>query len=140
MRAKQYPLRCAVPDVDEETLLKRVLRKPVDATRSAQLTGSLAEANEDETELLGPIIDLADLKDQHHQPEPVSVAMRIKLRLLNQPEPGTAFWSSRLLKRGMPVDADLVPDAPPNPYWKPELRDQSGLDPLWSTTWPHNRT
>ena len=30
----------------------------------------------------------------------------------------------------MPVDADLVFDVRclPNPYWKPELRDQSGLD------------
>ena len=30
----------------------------------------------------------------------------------------------------MPVDADLVFDARclPNPYWKPELRDYSGLD------------
>src|SRR5690606_51170 len=33
-------------------------------------------------------------------------------------------------KRGMPVDADLVFDVRclPNPYWRAELRDFSGLD------------
>src|SRR3546814_6648225 len=53
----------------------------------------------------------------------------LKLRLLNQPEPGTAFLVESFgFKRGMPVDADLVFDVRclPNPYWKPELREQSG--------------
>jgi hypothetical protein len=52
-------------------------------------------------------------------------------RLLNQPEPGTAFLVESFgFKRGMPVDADLVFDVRclPNPYWKPDLRDFSGLD------------
>ncbi|MCO2322995.1 RNase adaptor protein RapZ, partial [Pseudomonas aeruginosa] len=56
----------------------------------------------------------------------------IKLRLLNKPEPGTAFLVESFgFKRGMPVDADLVFDVRclPNPYWKPELRDHSGLEP-----------
>ncbi len=55
----------------------------------------------------------------------------LKLRLLNKPEPGTAFLIESFgFKRGMPVDADLVFDVRclPNPYWKPELRDHSGLE------------
>ena len=55
----------------------------------------------------------------------------LKLRLLNKPEPGTAFLVESFgFKRGMPVDADLVFDVRclPNPYWKPELRELSGLD------------
>src|SRR5690606_17560627 len=50
---------------------------------------------------------------------------------LNKPEPGTAFLIESFgFKRGMPVDADLVFDVRclPNPYWKPDLRDMSGLD------------
>ncbi len=53
------------------------------------------------------------------------------MRLLNKPEPGTAFLIESFgFKRGMPVDADLVFDVRclPNPYWKPELREHSGLE------------
>ena len=55
----------------------------------------------------------------------------LKLRLLGHEQTGTAFLVESFgFKRGMPVDADLVFDARclPNPYWKPELRDYSGLD------------
>ncbi len=55
----------------------------------------------------------------------------ISLRLLNKPEPGTAFLVESFgFKRRMPVDADLVFDVRclPNPYWKPELREHSGLE------------
>src|SRR5476649_943636 len=106
-------------DADEETLLKRFSetrrRHPLSTANR-----SLAEAIEDETQLLGPIADLADLK-----------VNTTNLRLLNQPEPGTAFLVESFgFKRGMPVDADVVFDVRclPNPYWKPELRAQSGLD------------
>ncbi|MDL2424966.1 RNase adaptor protein RapZ, partial [Pseudomonas sp. BAgro211] len=55
----------------------------------------------------------------------------LKLRLLNKPELGTAFLVESFgFKRGMPVDADLVFDVRclPNPYWKPELREHTGLE------------
>ncbi len=55
----------------------------------------------------------------------------LKLRLLNAPEPGTAYLVESFgFKRGLPVDADMVFDVRflPNPYWKPDLRDFSGLD------------
>src|SRR5690606_27851081 len=55
----------------------------------------------------------------------------LKLRLLNRPEPGTAFLVESFgFKRGTPVDADLVFDVRclPNPSWVPELRDFTGRD------------
>ncbi len=117
-------------DADEETLLKRFSetrrRHPL-----SNANRSLAEAIEDETQLLGPIADLADLKINTTNLNLYQLRDTIKLRLLNQPEPGTAFLIESFgFKRGMPVDADVVFDVRclPNPYWKPELRAQSGLD------------
>jgi UPF0042 nucleotide-binding protein len=90
---------------------------------------SLAEAIRVESELLGPIADLADLKIDTTNLNLYQLRDSIKLRLLNQPEPGTPSWSSPSVS-SMPVDADLVFDVRclPNPYWKPELRDHSGLE------------
>ena len=130
VRAKHIHCDVLYLDADEETLLKRFSetrrRHPLSSPHR-----SLAEAIEDETTLLGPIIDLADLKINTTSLNLYQLRDAIKLRLLNQPEPGTAFLVESFgFKRGMPVDADLVFDVRclPNPYWKPELRDQSGLD------------
>jgi UPF0042 nucleotide-binding protein len=129
---RQRHIQCDILylDADEETLLKRFSetrrRHPLTSE-----TRSLAEAIHDEKLLLGPIADLADLKIDTTRLNLYQLRDSIKLRLLNKPEPGTAFLVESFgFKRGMPVDADLVFDVRclPNPYWKPDLRDHSGLD------------
>ncbi|ARS47705.1 MULTISPECIES: RNase adapter RapZ [Pseudomonadaceae] len=130
-QVRQRNIRCDILylDADDETLLKRFS----ETRRRHPLTDenrSLAEAIADETQVLAPIVDLADLKIDTTHLNLYQLRDSLKLRLLNQPEPGTAFlFESFGFKRGMPVDADLVFDARclPNPYWKPELRDFSGL-------------
>lgn len=125
-------IRCDVIylDADDETLLKRFS----ETRRRHPLTNdkrSLAEAIRDEELLLAAIIDHADLKIDTTHLNLYQLRDTLKLRLLNQPEPGTAFLIESFgFKRGMPVDADLVFDVRclPNPYWKAELRDYSGLD------------
>ncbi|MDH4611217.1 RNase adapter RapZ [Pseudomonas sp. BN102] len=118
-------------DAEHDTLLKRFS----ETRRRHPLTNdnrSLAEAIKDEELLLAPIADLADLKIDTTRLNLYQLRDTIKLRLLNQPEPGTAFLVESFgFKRGMPVDADLVFDVRclPNPYWKPDLRDHSGLEP-----------
>ncbi|WP_462381501.1 RNase adapter RapZ [Pseudomonas sp. Marseille-QA0892] len=117
-------------DADEETLFKRFseTRRRHPLTNSSR---SLAEAIEAEKQLLAPIAELSDLKIDTTRLNLYQLRDLIKIRLLNQPEPGTAFLIESFgFKRGMPVDADLVFDVRclPNPYWKPELRDYSGLD------------
>ncbi len=117
-------------DADEETLLKRFS----ETRRRHPLTNdtrSLAEAIRDESHLLGPISDLADLKIDTTHLNLYQLRDSIQLRLLDKPEPGTAFLVESFgFKRGMPVDADLVFDVRclPNPYWRPDLRDFSGRD------------
>lgn len=129
-RAKHILCDLLYLDADEETLLKRFS----ETRRRHPLTTenrSLAEAIHDESKLLAPIADLADLKIDTTHLNLYQLRDTIKLRLLNKPEPGTAFLVESFgFKRGMPVDADLVFDVRclPNPYWKPDLRDFSGLD------------
>ncbi|NWL79960.1 RNase adapter RapZ [Pseudomonas taiwanensis] len=130
--ARNRHIKCDVLylDAEHDTLLKRFS----ETRRRHPLTNdnrSLAEAIRDEEVLLAPIADLADLKIDTTHLNLYQLRDSIKLRLLNQPEPGTAFLIESFgFKRGMPVDADLVFDVRclPNPYWKPELRDHSGLD------------
>jgi len=117
-------------DADDETLLKRFSetrrRHPLTSD-----TRSLSEAIEDEKTLLSPIIDLADLTINTSRLNLYQLRDIIKLRLLDKPEPGTAFLIESFgFKRGIPVDADLVFDIRclPNPYWEPELRMYCGLD------------
>ena len=129
---RQHNIQCNVLylDADNGTLLKRFSetrrRHPLTTA-----TRSLVEAIDDENQLLGPIADLADLKIDTANLNLYQLADTIKLRLLDQPDAGTAFLIESFgFKRGMPVDADLVFDVRclPNPYWKPDLREHSGLE------------
>lgn len=130
VRARHIQCDVLYLDADEETLLKRFS----ETRRRHPLTDesrSLAEAIRDESLLLEPISDLVDLKIDTTHLNLYQLRDSLKLRLLNKPEPGTAFLIESFgFKRGMPVDADLVFDVRclPNPYWKPELRAHSGLD------------
>ena len=130
VRARHIHCDVLYLDADDETLLKRFS----ETRRRHPLTTderSLAEAIRDESVLLSPITDLADLKVDTTHLNLYQLRDTLKLRLLNKPEPGTAFLVESFgFKRGMPVDADLVFDVRclPNPYWKPELREHSGLD------------
>ncbi|MBD1553331.1 RNase adapter RapZ [Pseudomonas typographi] len=130
VRAKHIQCDVLYLDADEDTLLKRFSetrrRHPLSSAER-----SLAEAIRVESELLGPIADLADLKINTASLNLYQLRDMIKLRLLNKPDAGTAFLIESFgFKRGVPIDADVVFDVRclPNPYWKPELREHSGLD------------
>ncbi len=130
VRARHIQCDVLYLDAAEDTLLKRFS----ETRRRHPLTDehrSLAEAIADESKVLEPIVDLADLRIDTTHLNLYQLRDTLQLRLLNQPEPGTAFLVESFgFKRGKPVDADLVFDVRclPNPYWKPELRDFSGLD------------
>ncbi|TWI55389.1 UPF0042 nucleotide-binding protein [Pseudomonas duriflava] len=130
VRARHIRVDVLYLDADDQTLLKRFS----ETRRRHPLTSeyrSLAEAIEDEKQLLMPIADLADLKIDTTSLNLYQLKDMVKLRLLNAPEPGTAFLIESFgFKRGIPVDADMVFDIRflPNPYWKADLRELSGLD------------
>lgn len=130
LRARHIVCDVLYLDADDDTLLKRFS----ETRRRHPLTNdtrSLAEAIHDEKTLLSPIIDLADLTIDTSSLNLYQLRDVIKLRLLDKPEPGTAFLIESFgFKRGVPVDADVIFDIRclPNPYWKPDLRAYCGLD------------
>ncbi len=130
LRARHIVCDVLYLDAGDETLLKRFS----ETRRRHPLTSdsrSLAEAIHYEKTLLSPIIDLADLVIDTSRLNLYQLRDTIKLRLLDKPEPGTAFLIESFgFKRGVPVDADVIFDIRclPNPYWKPELRPYCGLD------------
>ncbi|MDG2046012.1 MAG: RNase adapter RapZ [Halioglobus sp.] len=119
-----------VLDAQEITLLQRFgetrRRHPL-STESIPL----AEAIDQERELLGPIYDCASLVVDTSHMTVYELRDAIKQRLL-----GTALGTMAILiqsfgfKRGVPADADLVFDVRmlPNPHWVKKLRLKSGLD------------
>lgn len=130
LRARHIQCNLLFLDANDETLLKRFS----ETRRRHPLTNdtrSLPEAIADEKRLLEPIIDLADLCIDTTHLNLYQLRDIIKLRLLDKPEPGTAFLIESFgFKRGVPVDADMIFDMRclANPYWIPELRGYSGLD------------
>lgn len=129
---KQQGIHCNVLylDADETTLLKRFS----ETRRRHPLTDenrSLAEAINDEIQLLAHIADLADLRIDTTHLNLYQLRDTLQLRLLEQPSPDTSFLIESFgFKRGAPIDADIVFDIRclPNPYWKLELREHSGLE------------
>lgn len=130
LRARHIQCDLLFLDANDETLLKRFS----ETRRRHPLTNdtrSLPEAIADEKRLLEPIVDLADLCIDTTHLNLYQLRDIIKLRLLDKPEPGTAFLIESFgFKRGVPVDADVIFDMRclANPYWIPELRGYSGLD------------
>lgn len=130
VRARHIQVDVLFLDAEEGTLLKRFS----ETRRRHPLTNenrSLAEAIRDEATLLHPIADLADLRLDTTSLNLYQLRDALRLRLLNTPEPGTAFLVESFgFKRGMPVDADLVFDVRclPNPHYDPVLRPLTGRD------------
>jgi len=118
-------------DAQESTLIKRFS----ETRRKHPLSSEslpLAEAIEQEWQLLEPISSAASLVLDTSQMTIYELRDAIKQRLL-----GASSGSMSILvqsfgfKRGVPADADLVFDVRmlPNPHWVKELRLKTGMDP-----------
>ena len=92
---------------------------------------SLPEAIAKERELLGSIIDAADLIVDTTGTTTYALREQIRKRI-GQREPGSLsiLMESFGYKHGLPPDADFVFDVRclPNPFWEPHLRPLSGKD------------
>lgn len=90
----------------------------------------LREALELETQLLDPISDLAALTIDTTSLTMHELRDQIKTRVAKDAHEFALLFQSFAYKRGVPVDADFVFDVRclPNPHWKPELRNLTGLD------------
>ncbi|MGI8415679.1 MAG: RNase adapter RapZ [Nakamurella sp.] len=96
-----------------------------------QGSGRISEGLATERGLLGPLRDEADVIIDTSDISVHELRDRIELEFTEAPQSSTLTVLSFGYKYGLPLDADLVIDMRflPNPFWIPELRDKTGLDP-----------
>ena len=115
---------------DDKVLLSRFS----ETRRKHPLTNervSLPEAIAKERELLGPIIDSAELIIDTTGTTVYALRQQIQQRIgYREPPTLSILLESFGYKHGLPPDADFVFDVRclPNPYWDPQLRPLSGKD------------
>ncbi len=115
---------------DDDVLLKRYgetrRRHPL-----ADVASELRAAIERERELLGPVINAADLVIDSSRTSVYELADTIQQRVdRRRTNELSILLQSFGFKHGIPADADFVFDLRclPNPYWNSELRRLNGLD------------
>jgi UPF0042 nucleotide-binding protein len=92
---------------------------------------SLPEAIARERELLGPIIDMADLIIDTSSTTVYDLRDLVRDRVAMRGETALSILIESFgYKHGLPADADFVFDVRclPNPYWEPKLRPLNGKD------------
>ncbi|MEQ9451396.1 MAG: RNase adapter RapZ [Pseudomonadales bacterium] len=118
-------------DARSPTLVKRFS----ETRRRHPLTNGntdLRQAIDAEAEILESLADVADLILDTTQLSAQALRDTIAHRVVAQTGKGlNLLFRSFGFKQGVPVDADMVFDLRclPNPYWQPELREMTGLDP-----------
>ena len=115
---------------DEDVLLSRFS----ETRRKHPLTTervSLTEALEQESQLLAPIVDIADLVVDTSAMNVHQLRDLIGNRVASRAEGKLSILLESFgFKHGLPADADFVFDVRclPNPYWEPALRSLTGRD------------
>ncbi|MCE0555786.1 MULTISPECIES: RNase adapter RapZ [unclassified Motilimonas] len=97
----------------------------------AKMQLSLSQAIDQETTLLEPISESADLRIDTSDMSIHELSELVKQRVLGQKSHELVLVIESFgFKNGLPKDADYVFDARflPNPHWIPELKPQTGLD------------
>ena len=130
LRAQGIECELLFLQADDEILMSRfseTRRKHPLSMKGASLRDAIAA----ERELLGPIINAADLFIDTTQTSAHALRERIRQRVgERQPHQLSILLESFGYKHGLPRDADFVFDVRclPNPYWDPKLRHLNGLD------------
>lgn len=130
LKDKGFKPRVVFVDADDEVLIRRF--ESVRRSHPLQGAGRLAEGITAERELLAEAREAADvLIDTSH----LNVnQLRNRIEEMFGGEDARRLRVTVLsfgFKYGLPPDADFVLDARflPNPYWVPELRDHTGMEP-----------
>jgi len=139
---QQFPAlleAASIPSLKSETIyldarLPVLIKRFSETRRKHPLSSKhldLTEAISREQDILEPILRSADLKIDTSDLSLHDLRDLVKQRIVDESDKGMAIlFQSFGFKYGVPVDADHVFDVRclPNPYWKPQLRAQTGLD------------
>lgn len=131
-QAKIPGLECEILFLDASSA--RLIQRFSETRRKHPLSDKatdLKEAIALEREFLDPIANCADLTIDTTNLTLHELRDLVAQRIVGNDRPGMALqFQSFGFKHGIPVDVDLVFDVRclPNPYWKPELREFTGLD------------
>lgn len=116
-------------EATDEAIVRRQesVRRPLPLQGGDRLLDGIRRERARLAELRGRadiVIDTTDLNVRQ-------LAGRVGELIANRTAPLEFTVMSFGFKNGVPVDADMVLDVRflPNPFWMPELRDQTGLDP-----------
>jgi UPF0042 nucleotide-binding protein len=130
LKERGFAPRVIFVDADDDVLIRRF--ENVRRSHPLQGNGRLSDGIAAERELLAPARELADvIIDTSH----LNVnQLRNRVEELFAGEDALKLRVTVLsfgFKYGLPPDADFVLDARflPNPFWVPELREQTGRDP-----------
>jgi UPF0042 nucleotide-binding protein len=119
-------------DASKETLLKRYSEtRRLHPLSVSDKTLSLAQAIDQESQLLEPIKEYADLVIDSTDKSIHDLSELVRVRVEGREEKSLVMiFQSFGFKFGLPSDADFVFDVRflPNPHWIPELRPFTGLD------------
>ena len=118
-------------DASNSVILKRFSETRRKHPLSSDTIG-LKQAIEKEQEILQPVASLADITLDTSTLTLHELRSIMRKKLVGDQQHNAALsFESFGFKYGMPVDADFVFDVRclPNPFWKPALRNHTGLEP-----------
>lgn len=130
MDEKSY--RILFLDASDNVLVRRFKETRRKHPLSDDLAGSLEQAVRLERDMLGPVRENSDFVIDTTGLSPAQLKSRIaELFLTCASDSMTVHCISFGFKFGVPMEADLVMDVRclPNPFYDPELRPKTGLDP-----------
>lgn len=126
-----YYVRVIYLDVDDKEALKRYKLTRRKHPFADKFNGSIQNAISYEKEILSPLRERADhIVDTSETDTPKLRARLTQILLNGEQDVMNIHCMSFGFKHGIPNEADFVIDVRclPNPYWKDDLRNKTGLD------------
>ena len=132
LKEDKKPYRILFLDASDGVLVRRFKETRRKHPLSDDLAGSLEQAVRLERDMLRPVRESADFVIDTTGLSPAQLRGRIAEQFLSSASDSMSVHCISFgFKHGIPMEADLVVDVRclPNPFYDPELRPKTGLDP-----------
>lgn len=132
LKMDSKPYKILFLDASDDVLVRRFKETRRKHPLSDDLAGSLEQAVRLERDMLGPVRENSDFVIDTTRMSPAQLKGRIAEQFLSSASDSMSVHCISFgFKHGIPMEADLVMDVRclPNPFYDPELRPKTGLDP-----------